>query len=159
MKLIPVAAVGAVALSLAACGSGATGTAHGTSVRGRLASVSASRPTRIYTIPLSGKAEAPLGPAAGRGVAIIAFHGDSIVCWRFAHLHGFTSATFANIRSAIRGRAGAIVAPLSTGRRLYHQGCVSLSPVLTKAIWSTPSRYYVNIDSSQYPHGAVLGQL
>jgi CHRD domain len=102
------------------------------------------------------------GSAAGcsdRPQRIIAFHGDSIVCWRFAHLHGFTSATFAHIHSGSQWQSGHIVVTLSTGPRLHHQGCVTVSPALTKAIWSAPSRYYVNIHSTRYPGGAVRGQL
>ena len=155
--LVPV--LGVAALSLAACGSSATVTTKPTSVKGSFASVSASRPTRVYRISLSGGTETPPGAPAGRGVAIIAFHGESIVCWRFAHLHGFTSATFAQIHRGSQGQPAEIVVPLATGPRLHHQGCVTVSPAVTKTIWSTPSRYYVNILSTRYPAGAVRGQL
>ena len=82
-----------------------------------------------------------------------------MLCWRFAHLHGFTNATLAHIHIGTKGRSGDVVVALSTGPRLHHQGCVSISPVLSKRIWSQPSRYYVNIHSTQYPGGAVRGQL
>lgn len=154
-----VAFLGVTTISLAACGSSAIGTTKRSTVQGSFASTSASRPTRIYRIPLSGKAETPPGAPAGTGAAIIAFHGDSIVCWRFAHLHGFTNATFAHIHRGSHGQSGSIVVALSTGRRLHHQGCVTVSPALTKAIWSAPTRYYVNIHSARYPAGAVRGQL
>jgi hypothetical protein len=143
-----VPAMGAVALSLVGCGSSGTGKTNRSGVQGSSASASASPPTRIYRIPLNGKAEVPPGAPTGRGAAIIAFHGDSTVCWRFAHLH-----------QGSKGQSGNIVVPLSTAPRLHHQGCVTLSPVLTKAIWHAPSRYYVNIHSTQYPGGAVRGQL
>jgi hypothetical protein len=154
-----VPAMGAVALSLVGCGSSGTGKTNRSGVQGSSASASASPPTRIYRIPLNGKAEVPPGAPTGRGAAIIAFRGDSTVCWRFAHLHGFTSATFAHIHQGSKGQSSNIVVPLSTAPRLHHQGCVTLSPVLTKAIWHAPSRYYVNIHSTQYPGGAVRGQL
>jgi CHRD domain len=154
-----VPAMGAVALSLAGCGSSGTGKTNRSGVKGSSAYASASPPTRIYRISLNGKAEVPPGAPTGRSAAIIAFHGDSIVCWRFAHLHGFTSATFAHIHSGSQWQSGHIVVTLSTGPRLHHQGCVTVSPALTKAIWSAPSRYYVNIHSTRYPGGAVRGQL
>ncbi len=146
-------------LVLSACGSshaGGTGTTR--SASGTFQPTK-SRPTRLYTVTLSGHGETPAGAAQGRGVAIVAFHGTSLVCWRFAHLHGFTVATGASIASGARGQAGKTVVALSGGPRLHHQGCAALSPSLTRAIWSHPGGYYVNILSAQYPRGAVRAQL
>lgn len=119
----------------------------------------ATRPSRIYRLSLSGSAEVPRGAPHGSGAAILAWHGETKVCWRFAHLHGFSGATVAHIHAGSKGRSGKIVLPLSTGTRLHHEGCVPISPTLTKAIWRDPSRYYVNIHSTQYPAGAVRAQL
>ncbi len=165
---LTVAAIPVLALTLAACGGGSgassvsAGHAHGGSAASR------SRPTRIYRVHLSGAAGALHGATGGTGAAIIAFHGDSLVCWRFAHLHGFTNPTMAQIetgaRSAARSagpasRSDTVVLGLSRGRRLHHQGCVRITPALTSKIWHQPSRYDVSIDSTQYPAGAVRAQL
>ena len=144
-----------VALGVTGCGSGGTVTTRAGTSR----TSEASRPTRIYRVQLSGAAETPPGAPDGSGKAIIAFHGDSLVCWRFAHLRGFTHATLAHIHTGGKGRGGKVVVALSTGPRLHHKGCVSINPVVSKAIWSAPSRYYVNIHSQQYPGGAVRAQL
>jgi hypothetical protein len=85
----------------------------------------------------------------------IAFHGSSVVCWRFAHLHAFTNATFARIDIGVQGKSGNIVVALSTGPRLHHQGCVPVSAKLVKTIEDHPRGYYVNIHSTTYPGGAV----
>ena len=149
----------ALALGLSACGTGGsstTGNARATSAGLR---VSGSRPSRIYRVHLSGAAEPSPGPRHGTGAAIIAFHGGSTVCWRFAHLHGFTDATIAGIRSGARGQSGGSVVALGAGPRLRHQGCVGVSPALSKKIWAEPSHYNVNIESKQYPQGAVRAQL
>ncbi len=90
------------------------------------------------------------------GAAIIAFHTGSKLCWRFAHLHGFTGAT---VHLGAGGHAGKVVPPLSPGPRLHHHGCVRVSPTLAAAIVGGPSTYYLNIGSAQYPGGAVRGQL
>lgn len=140
-------------LCVVACGSSGSG-AHGT-----FSSVSHTRPTQIYRVSLSGEAQKPPGAPLGRGYAIIALHGDSVVCWRFAHLHGFTDATEAHIHAGRKGQSGAVVLPLSTWPRLHHQGCVSVSPRMVKAIMSKPSGYYVTIQSARYPTGAVRAQL
>jgi hypothetical protein len=103
--------------------------------------------------------ETPPGAAHGVGSAIIAFHGDSRVCWRFAHLHGFTDATSAHIDIGASGRTGQVVIALSPGPRLHHQGCVPVSPGLSRRIWARPGGYYVDVYSKQYPRGAVGAQL
>jgi hypothetical protein len=113
----------------------------------------------IYRVKLTGGAETPPGAPQGVGDALIAFHGNSVVCWRFAHLHGFTNPTFAHISIGAKGRSGNIVVPLSTGPRLHHQGCATVSGNLVRSIKRIPQGYYVNIHSAQYPSGAVRAQL
>lgn len=108
---------------------------------------------------LTGVTETPRGAMNGIGAAIIAFHGKSLVCWRFAHLHGFTDATSAHVEAATGGRTRTSVIALSPGPRLHHQGCVAVSPALSGRIWAHPRGYYMNIHSKQYPRGAVRGQL
>jgi hypothetical protein len=146
-------ALAIAALCVAACGS------SGPRVAGASSSVSHTRPTQIYRVRLGGGAETPRGAPLGQGDAIISFHGDSVICWRFAHLHGFTDATSAHIQAGTNGRSGAVVVALSTAPRLHHQGCASVSPTLGKAIMSNPGGYYVNIRSIRYPAGAVRAQL
>ena len=148
------AALATLALTLAACGGGSSTSSGSGSRTSHL-----SRPTEIYRVQLSGTAETPPAAPNGAGIAIIAFHGSSKVCWRFAHLHGFTHATMAHIHAGAQGRSGAIVVGLSTGGRLHHQGCVAVSAAVSHRIWSKPSQYYVDIRSTQYPRGAVRAQL
>jgi hypothetical protein len=157
---VTLAAVAAASLGLAACGTGGTATSSGSAhaSSGTIA-LARSRPTRMYKVALSGRAETKGGAPQGRGFAIIAFHGDALVCWRFAHLHGFVDATLADIHTGPAGRSGAAVVPLSTGPRLHHEGCVSISPALTRTIWGNPGGYYVSILSAQNPKGAVRAQL
>jgi hypothetical protein len=154
-------ALAMMTLGLAACGSssGTGTTGSGAHAAARTTALSRSRPTRVYTVALSGRAETTGGAPLGRGAAIIAFHGQSAVCWRFAHLHGFTDATVAHILAGAKGKTGAPVLALSTGPRLHHQGCVPISLAVTKLIWSHPNDYYVNILGARYPHGAVRAQL
>jgi hypothetical protein len=108
---------------------------------------------------LSGGAATPPGAPLGRGDAIVAFHGQSALCWRFAHLHGFTQAASAQIHAGRPGRTGVAVVSLSTGSKLHHHGCVSITPTLATAIVHGPNGYYVTIPSARYPAGAVRAQL
>jgi len=145
----------AAALLLTACGgSGATSKTSGA------LGAKASRPSAKYVVKMTGRAETPAGAPDGVGVAIIALH-DSVnkVCWRFSHLHGFVSATYAHIHHGAKGKPGPIVIPLSTASKLHHGGCVTASATLLAAIAKDPSAYYVNIHSAKYPQGAVRAQL
>ena len=49
-----------------------------------------------------------------------------------------------------------LVAPDATGSS---QGCVSTTRALVKTILKSSSAYYVNVHTSDYPDGAVRGQL
>jgi len=153
--LVPLLAVST--LGVAACGGGSSSSA-GPSKTGS-PSATHGRPARVYRLALAGGNETPRGAPKGTGTAVIAIHGRSVVCWRFAHLHGFANATFAHIHIGAKGKSGNIVVPLSTGSRLHHRGCVSVSPALIKAIERRPHSYYVNIHSTAYPGGAVRAQL
>jgi hypothetical protein len=152
-----------LALSFAVLVLGATGcggsSSPGSGPKPGLSAARGTGPIRIYRLALAGSAETPVGAPSGVGVAVIAFHGSSVVCWRFAHLHGFTNATFAHIHRGPKGRSGNIVVPLSIGPALHHQGCVSVIRALVKAIEHNPRGYYVNIHSAKYPGGAVRAQL
>jgi CHRD domain len=152
--LIGTALVGICVAGCGGGGSGAGGATHRAAVPG-----SSSRPTQIFRVRMSGAIEIPPGAKHGAGAAVIAFHGASMVCWRFAHLHGFTDATSARVETGAAGRAGQSVIVLSPGPRLHHQGCVTVSPALTSRIVARPGGYYVDIQSKQYPQGAVRAQL
>lgn len=158
--LVPCLAV--TALGLAACGSSSKSSGSGSGSSSTTSSSGAKHTgaaPRIYHLKLTGGAESPPGPPSGSGLAVIAFHGSTKVCWRFAHLRGFTNATFAHIHVGSPGKSGNIVIPLSTARKLHHKGCVRASPTVIKAIEKKPAGYYVNIYSTSYPGGAVRAQL
>ena len=152
-KLVAPLLIGLVP-GLAACGSSAPAS-HSSS-----SGAHHSRPpARIYRIALTDTGERPHGAPGGTGAAVIAIHGSSVVCWRFAHLRGFLKATAAHIHLGVSGKSGRVVVPLSTGRQLRHRGCTRASASVITAIEQHPERYYVNVHSLQYPAGAVRAQL
>lgn len=157
MRLKPLAAILTLAaLGIAACGTGSSSSARSSSAR--LGSLHAAV-IRIYRVRLTGAGETPRGARSGTGEAVIALHRGSLVCWRFAHLHGFIDATFAHIHVGAAGRSGNVVVALSTGPRLHHRGCVTVSPSVIEAIERDPPGYYVNVHSHRYPADAGRGQL
>ena len=136
--------------TIAACGG------SGASTSSKTAAAAHTRPTAIYRVRLSGHGATPPGAPQGQGDAVIAFHGASVLCWRFAHLHGFTGPQSARIQS--RATHHSLVA-LAHGSRLRHQGCVSVRTRVAQVITANPSAYDVTIPSPQYPGGAVRAQL
>lgn len=143
------AALAEIVLGIAGCGGG-----------GSSASTPAqSKPTQLYTVALSGRAEPRAGAAGGSGFAIIAFHGPRTVCWRFAHLHGFTTATHAAIYAGKARKTGIVAIALTGPPRLHHRGCVAMAAATSRRIMHAPATFYVNVFADRFPQGAVRGQL
>lgn len=149
--------VAAVALGLAGCGGSGSSSSAGPSGSGKARARTA--PIHIYRATLTGATGTPAGARAGAGAAVIAVHGPTVLCWRFAHLHGFVNATSGRIQLGTAGRPSHVVASLSTGPRLHHRGCLKVSAATVQAIERRPAAYYVAIDSTGYPAGAVRGRL
>jgi CHRD domain len=155
-KLISSCGLVTLSLLVTACGGGGTSSTGSKSP----AAAAAARPSREFVLTMTGRAESPPGAPQGVGKAVIAFHDNTHqICWRFAHLHGFSTATYAHIHKGASHKSGPIVLPLSTGPALHHRGCVAAGPALMAAIAKNPEGYYVNIHSAKYPAGAVRAQL
>ncbi len=141
-----------VVLGVAGCGgSGSSAGAAGKSAK--------SRPLFVYRATLAGSTGTPPGARGGGGSAIVAVHSATVLCWRFAHLHGFTNATGARIQLGSKARSARVMTLLSRGTRLHHRGCSTVPAATTRAIERRPSAYYVAVDSGAYPAGAVRGRL
>ena len=70
--------------------------------------------------------------------------------------------TAAHIHKARRNRNGAIVVPLTQptgGNPGASSACVTVDPVLARAILKNPHKYYANVHTATFPGGAVRGQL
>jgi len=118
---------------------------------------------RPLNTTLSGANEAPgPGDPDGTGRARITLNqGQGTVCWSI-HVENVTlPATAAHIHVAPAGDPGPVVvtlgAPDVNGDSV---GCATgVDPALIKAIRQSPSEYYVNVHTSDFPAGAVRGQL
>jgi len=102
------------------------------------------------------------GDPDGRGVSTVAVMPDAgRVCFEIWVQGIALPATAAHIHAAPAGQNGDIVVPLTapdaTGRS---NGCVrGLDAGLLGAIESAPANYYVNVHTTDYPAGALRGQL
>ena len=115
------------------------------------------------TAVMTGEQEVPgPGDPDGTGVAHITLNqGLGEVCWDIT-VSGITlPATAAHIHEAPAGIAGDIVVTLSppdeTGTA---SGCATdVDRSLIKDIRKNPSEYYVNVHTTDFPSGAIRGQL
>jgi hypothetical protein len=127
-----------------------------------LALAPAAQATQRFTTTLTGAAEVP-GPADpdGSGMAIITINrGTGEICWSI-NVTGITlPAAAAHIHEAPAGVAGPVDVTLSppdaTGTS---SGCTTVSREHAKEIAKEPAEYYVNVHNSDFPAGALRGQL
>ena len=111
---------------------------------------------------LTGAAELPgPGDPDGRGTAFVRLNPSQLkVCFYLtagnitlpataAHIHVGASTTFGNV-------VVTLVAPNASGVSF---GCVSTTADVIAAIRTNPSNYYVNVHTTDFPNGAIRGQL
>jgi hypothetical protein len=121
-----------------------------------------NRGGRPLSTTMTGAAERPgPGDPDGTGTATIRVTpGLGRVCFVLNVANITLPAAAAHIHIAPPTDPGPIVvtlvAPDATG---LSQGCVSTTRALVKAILKNPSAYYVNVHTSDFPAGAVRGQL
>ena len=102
------------------------------------------------------------GDADGTGEALLTVNlGQAELCWQISVANIALPATAAHIHQAAPGVRGAIVVGLSAPDALGNAtGCRSdVSRDLLKQILETPEAFYANVHTSDYPAGAVRGQL
>lgn len=111
---------------------------------------------------LSGANGVPPADPDGTGFARIWLNqGRGEVCWSI-HVENITlPATAAHIHSGAAGVNGPLVVTLSAPDAQGNAaGCATgVDPALIKAIRQHPRQYYVNVHTTDYPAGAVRGQL
>lgn len=117
---------------------------------------------RPFATQLTGAAEVPPGDSDGTGTAEITVNlGLGEVCWMITVTGITLPATAAHIHIAPAGIAGPIVIPLSAPDASGSaSGCreVTNEDVL-RGLIVAPELFYVNVHNSDFPGGAVRGQL
>ncbi|MEO8358050.1 MAG: CHRD domain-containing protein [Chloroflexota bacterium] len=118
---------------------------------------------RKFTTTLTGAAEIPgPGDPDGSGTATITLNpGQGEVCWEI-QVSGITlPATGAHIHLINPATGfGGVVVPLTPPDATGHSsGCTSADRDLIKGIIQNPEKYYVNVHSTEFPAGAVRGDL
>lgn len=108
---------------------------------------------------LTGRAEVPSGDPDGSGNATVTVdpaHGQA--CYTLT-VAGIAPAMAAHIHKGAAGTAGPPVAPLTAPSTGSSSGCVAVDPAVASDMIANPGGYYVNVHNSEFPGGAVRGQL
>jgi CHRD domain len=117
---------------------------------------------RKFTTTLTGAAEVPgPGDPDGSGTATIRLNpGTGQVCWEI-QVSGITlPASAAHIHEAPVGVPGPVDVGLSApDANGFASGCRSVDRDEIMEIILEPEEYYVNVHNSDYPAGALRGQL
>jgi len=126
-----------------------------------VASSPPSHAGRVLHASLTGAAEVPPADPDGSGTALIwVNYGQRRVCWQLNVTNITLPATAAHIHLGAVGVNGDVVVPLSppdaTGAS---SGCVKVLRSLAKNLIQHPGRYYVNVHTTDFPGGAIRGQL
>jgi hypothetical protein len=117
---------------------------------------------RLFTTTLTGAAEVPgPGDPDGSGTASLRLNpGQEEVCFELSVSNIALPATGAHIHVGTADVAGPVVVPLTAPDVSgTSSGCVSADRELIKSIIQNPEEYYVNVHNTEFPPGAVRGQL
>ena len=118
----------------------------------------------VLVAHLVGSAESP-GDPNGSGRAVVTLKpGSQTVCYRLSW-SGIGVVTAAHIHVGAAGVAGPIVVPFFNAQSMPDtisgvEGCVhGVDAGLIAKIHDTPSDYYVNVHTTDFPTGAIRDQL
>jgi hypothetical protein len=122
---------------------------------------------RTLTTSLTGAQECNsagtcgVGDADGAGNAVVRIRADEPqVCFRITVQNVVLPSVGAHIHRAAAGANGPIVVPFRAPDASGNSsGCVSVAQTVIDAILTGPTGYYVNVHSTDFPGGAVRGQL
>jgi hypothetical protein len=117
-------------------------------------------PTQFtYRTGMNGAKEVPgPGDPNGSGKAVVTV--DTVtgeICFEL-QVRNIAPATAAHIHEAEQGSPGPIVVPLTPPTSGSASGCV-VDLTQAQAIAEDPSGYYANVHNTEFPDGAVRGQL
>src|SRR4051794_1311560 len=120
------------------------------------------RADKQVTIDLKGSEEVPTpGDPDATGTAIVTFKPDSgEICWDIKVANIPLPSLGSHIHEGKQGVAGPVVVPFAPeDANGVAKGCTKPDAALMARIMQTPTDFYVNVHSTEFPAGALRGQL
>jgi hypothetical protein len=116
----------------------------------------------VLAATLAGANEIP-GPGDPDGSGTATFRmirGSAVICFQLTVNAITLPATAAHIHQGAVGIAGPVVVPLTApGAGGTATGCVNSTRALVGAILDNPAGFYANVHTTDYPAGAIRGQI
>lgn len=117
---------------------------------------------QTFTASLLGSREAGGGDGDAAGVALLVLEGNNLTFFLYAD--GLPQPTVAHIHQGRQGQTGDPVATLASsfspvGSGWAAWGSFALDASVAAALRDAPTDFYVNLHTSEFPAGAVRGQL
>ena len=135
------------------------------SLAGAAVAETADNGGRKLQTTLTGEAEVTAagvpnqGDLDGTGTATVTVNpGQGRICYTI-EVAGIQAATAAHIHEAAPTTNGPVVVPLAAPSDGDSSACVDVDKTLGLEILKDPADYYVNIHNSEFPAGALRGQL
>jgi CHRD domain len=124
------------------------------------AGTNAKPATKTFRVALTGEAESPAGDPVATGTATLKLRaGQGKVCYQLS-AKNLPRAIAAHIHKGKAGVSGNVVVPLKTPNAAGSStGCAKASKALVRSMLKSPTGYYVNIHTGEFPNGAIRGQL
>jgi hypothetical protein len=115
--------------------------------------------TKTYSAALSAAEETPTpGPAGGTGNATITIDlAAKTLCYDVTWSQAVGTPSAGHIHRGPKGLSGPIVVLLDLPAK--PKACLQVDSTVLSQIAGDPGGHYVNVHTSQYPNGAVRGQL
>jgi hypothetical protein len=113
-----------------------------------------------YHATLLGSNEPGGGDPDGYGTAQITVSDNfNQVCWDINNLRGLGTVTAAHIHMGAPGVNGPVVFTLKPANEGGWKGCADGAEWTQNRIQGNPGAFYVNVHTTEYPNGAIRGQL
>lgn len=112
-----------------------------------------------FAANLSGANEVPLGDPDGVGTATIATNDALNQICTHLEVRNLGDVTAAHIHRGVAGVNGPPVITLDAPDDNDSDDCGIVADALLDELRRTPGNFYVNIHTSQFPQGAIRGQI
>jgi hypothetical protein len=115
----------------------------------------------VLTATMNGANEVPVADPDGTGTGTFRMiRGAAVICYELNVSNITLPATAAHIHVGAAGVNGNVVVPLNapdaSGKAM---GCAATTRTLVGAILDNPAGYYANVHTTDFPNGAIRGQL